>query len=238
MELRFAALHRDRTALTGKNAAAGPQLGLHGRDAVALFDAEPLGVPDHGRPLTQQAQNHQHRAQVGAVGQVDVHAVERGLLEHKPCLGPRELCPAAAQDVQNGRVALQGLGGQPGKGDAALDGPQHGEERCLAVIALHDVITGVVLLPARDAEGGVVQPMAGDAECRLRGPGHLNVAAALHRRDEVQGAVPGQQGQGEQQPADELAGHIARQRVLPAAQASGHGQLPVCLLEMEILLSI
>ena len=150
--------------------------------------------------------------------------MERGLLEHKPCLGPRELCPAAAQDVQNGRVALQGLGGQPGKGDAALDGPQHGEERCLAVIALHDIIAGVVLLPARDAEGGVVQPMAGDAECRLRGPGHLNVAAALHRRDEVQGAVPGQQGQGEQQPADELARHIARQLVLAAFQSALDGQ--------------
>ncbi len=57
------------------------QLCLHSLDAVALFDAEPLRVPDDGGPLAQQAQHHQHGAKVGAVGKVDVRAVERRLLE-------------------------------------------------------------------------------------------------------------------------------------------------------------
>ena len=94
------------------------------------------------------------------------------------------------------------------------------------------------MLPAGNFQRILIQPAALHAKGVLHRAGHIDVAPALHRRDKVQGAGAAQQGQGKQQPADELAGHIARQRVLPAAQASGHGQLPVCLLEMEILLSI
>lgn len=105
--------------------AAGPQLGLHGLDAVTLLDAETLGVADDRGSLTQQAQHHQHRAQVGAVGKVDVRSVERGLFKHHALTGAGESCTAPPEDLQNGRIALQGLLRQAGDGHTAGHSAQH-----------------------------------------------------------------------------------------------------------------
>ena len=111
-------MERTGTAIDGNGAAlalqlptAGPQLGLHGLDAVTLLDAETLGVADDRGSLTQQAQHHQHRAQVGAVGKVNVHTVERCFLEHDACIGGAEACTTAAQNVEDRGIALQGVGG-------------------------------------------------------------------------------------------------------------------------------
>ena len=54
----------------------------------------------------------------------------------------------------------------------------------------------------------------------------------------MEGAVPCQQGQGEQQPADELARHIARQLVLAAFQSALDGQARRGWLKAERLLMI
>ena len=82
----------------------------------------------------------------------------------------------------------------------------------------------MVLLPARQQQGGFVQPAAVHPKGGLYGAGHVDVAAALHGGNKVQGAVPGQQRQREQQPADELAGHVARQPVVSGGQRTFHGQ--------------
>ena len=82
----------------------------------------------------------------------------------------------------------------------------------------------MIVLAARQGQRIPIQPAAGHPKGGLHRAGHVDVAAALHRRDEVQGAVAVQQGQGKQQPADELAGHVARQPVLPRCEGTFHGQ--------------
>ena len=131
---------------------------------------------------------------------------------------------ASAQDVQNGSIALQGVRRKAGDGHSTAHRTQHRWESSLTVIALHVVVAGVVLLPARQQQGGFVQPAAVHPKGGLHGAGHVDVAAALHRGNKVQGAIPGQQRQREQQPADELAGHVARQPVVPGGQCALHGQ--------------
>ena len=131
---------------------------------------------------------------------------------------------APAQNVQNGSIALQSIRRKAGDGHPAAHRTQHRRKGGLTVIALHVVVAGVVLLPARQQQGGFVQPAAVHPKGGLYGAGHVDVAAALHRGNKVQGAVPGQQRQREQQPADELAGHIARQPVVPGGQRTFHGQ--------------
>ena len=145
---------------------------------------------------------------------------------------------APAQDVQNGGVSLQGVRGKAGDGHAAARGPQHRRERGLTVIALHGIIAGVVGLTARENKGVFVLPAALDAKGRLHRTGHVDVAAALHRRDEVQRAVSGQQRQGKQQPADELAGHVACQPVAAGGQCALHGQPGSALLKPQALLPV
>ena len=131
---------------------------------------------------------------------------------------------APAQNVQNGSVALQGVRRKAGDGHPAAHRTQHRRESSLTVIALHVVVAGVVLLPARQQQGGFVQPAAVHPKSGLHGAGHVDVAAALHGGNKVQGAIPGQQRQRKQQPADELAGHVARQPVVPGGQCALHGQ--------------
>ena len=52
VELPCAAVDGDGAALAFQHAAAGPQLGFHGRDAVAILDAEALGVADFDCPCS------------------------------------------------------------------------------------------------------------------------------------------------------------------------------------------
>ena len=106
VELPCAAVDGDGPALAFQHAAAGPQLGFHGRDAVALLDAEALGVADGGGPLAEQAQHHQHGAKVGTVGKVDVGAAQGSFPEPDALIGDGQLCPAAAQDAEDGRIPL------------------------------------------------------------------------------------------------------------------------------------
>ena len=106
VKLPCAAMDGDGAALAFQHAAAGPQLGFHGRDAVALLDAEALGVADGGGPLAEQAQHHQHGAEVGAVGKVDVGAAQGSFPEPDALIGDRQLCPAAAQDAEDGCITL------------------------------------------------------------------------------------------------------------------------------------
>ena len=54
----------------------------------------------------------------------------------------------------------------------------------------------------------------------------------------MKGADAAQQRQGEQQPADELAGHIARQRIVPAGERPLHGQARRALRKAEALLPV
>ena len=68
--------------------------------------AEALGVSDGGGPLAEQAQHHQHGAKVRAVGKVDVGAVQGGFFEPDALIGGGQLCPAAAQDAEDGRITL------------------------------------------------------------------------------------------------------------------------------------
>ena len=131
---------------------------------------------------------------------------------------------APAQDVQNSGIALQGIRCKAGDGHSTAHCAQHCRESGLTVIALHVVVAGVVLLPARQQQGGFVQPAAVHPKGGLYGAGHVDVAAAFHRGNKVQLAVPGQQRQREQQPADELTGHVARQPVVPGDQCALHGQ--------------
>ena len=136
-----------------------------------------------------------------------------------------ELCAAPAQDIQYDCVALQGVRGKAGDGHPAAHGTQHRREGRLTVVALYGVIAGVIVLAARQGQRIPIQPAAGHPKGGLHRAGHVDVAAAFHRRDEVQGAVAVQQGQGKQQPADELAGHVARQPVLPRCEGTFHGQI-------------
>ena len=105
------AVDGDGAALALEDAAAGPQFGFHGCNAVALLDTETFRVADGGGPLAKQAQDHQHGAEVGAVGKVNVHTVERCFLEHDTCIGGAEACTTAAQNVEDRGIALQGVGG-------------------------------------------------------------------------------------------------------------------------------
>ena len=61
-----------------------------------------------------------------------------------------------------------------GDGHAAAHRPQHRRERGLTVIALHGVIAGVIVLPARDGKGVFVLPAALDAKDRLHRTGHVS----------------------------------------------------------------
>ena len=223
VQMLGAAVHRDGAALAFQHAAAGPQLGFHGGDAVALLQAQALGVADDGGALTQQAQHHEHRAKVRAVGQVDVHPVQGCLCKGDGVPLTGELCAAPVQEIQNDRVALQGVRGKAGDGHPTAHGTQHRREGRLTVVALYGVIAGVIVLAARQGQRIPIQPAAGHPKGGLHRAGHVDVAAALHRRDEVQGAVAVQQGQGKQQPADELAGHVARQPVFSRCEGAGHG---------------
>ena len=116
VQMLGAAVHRDGAALAFQHAAAGPQLGFHGGDAVTLLQAQALGVADDGGALTQQAQHHEHRAKVRAVGQVDVHPVQGCLCKGDGVPLTGELCAAPVQEIQNDRVALQGVRGKAGDG--------------------------------------------------------------------------------------------------------------------------
>ena len=218
------ALHRDGAAVAFQHAAAGAQLGLHSRDAVALLQPQPLGVADDGGALAQQAQHHQHGAKVGAVRKVDVHPMQGRFCKGDAVAFAGEHRAAPAQDVQNGGIALQSVRRKAGDGHPAAHRTQHRRKSSLTVIALHVVVAGAVLLPAGQQQGGFVQPAAVHPKSGLHGAGHVDVAAALHGGNKVQLAVPGQQRQREQQPADELAGHIARQPVVPGGQCALHGQ--------------
>ena len=94
------------------------------------------------------------------------------------------------------------------------------------------------MLPARDGKSVFVQPMALHTEGCLHRAGHIDVAAALHRRDEVQRAVAGKQRQSKQQPADELAGYIACKAVFAGGQCPFHGQPGSALLKPQALLPV
>ena len=102
------AVDGDGAALALEDTAAGPQFGFHGCNAVALLDTETFRVADGGGPFAKQAQDHQHGAEVGAVGKVNVHTVERCFLEHDACVGGAEACTTAAQNVEDRGIALPG----------------------------------------------------------------------------------------------------------------------------------
>ena len=164
--------------------------------------------------------------------------MERGLFKHHALPGAGESCTAPPENRQNGGIALQGLLRQAGDGHTAGHSAQHGRKSRLAVIALHGVITGKIVLPAGNFQRVLIQPAALHAKGVLHRAGHIDVAPALHRRDEVQGAGAAQQGQGKQQPADELAGHVARQLVFARRQGTFHGQAVRALLKTQALLLI
>ena len=100
------AVHRDGAAVAFQHAAAGAQLGLHSRDAVALLQAQPLRVANDGGALAQQSQHHQHGAKVGAVRKVDIHPMQRGFCKGDAVAFAGKHRAAPAQDVQNGSIAL------------------------------------------------------------------------------------------------------------------------------------
>ena len=88
-----------------------------------------------------------------------------------------EVCSAPGQNVQNGGIALKGVRPQAGDGHAAAHGPQHGGEGRLAVIALHPVGTGAVVLAAGHGQTALVQPAGGHAEVGQGREGQVDVGA-------------------------------------------------------------
>jgi hypothetical protein len=71
------------------------------------------------------------------------------------------------------------------------------------------------MLTAGDEQDISLPPLAVYAG-QLRGlSGHVDVARALQGRGGYQGGVPVQQGQGEQEPGEELAGDVAASRYSP-----------------------
>ena len=77
------------------------QLLLHGSDAVGFLDAQASGIADGGGAAAQAAQRNEHRAQVGAVGQVDVPRLHQAAGKPQGAVDVGNLAAAALEDIQD-----------------------------------------------------------------------------------------------------------------------------------------
>ena len=117
-----------------------------------------------------------------------------------------------------------GTGGQTRYRNAAHSAAQHGQKRRLAVIAFNiHVCCRIMLRRCHFVGGGAILAGADrnfNAKFLHRVCGQVHIAAAFKGSAHLNGAGGFHQRGGKQQPADELAGHIARQRKGTGAQAA------------------
>ena len=190
-----------------------------------------------GAPGAKAAQHHQHRAKIGAVGQIDLGGVQLAFFKAHTVAIALKFCPAPLQNIQNSRITLAGVRAQAVDGNAALQRAQHGKKGRLTVIALHRVIPVVIALPAGDQQcvGFFAAPVCLHAEIVQHPQGKLHIAAAFKRRQNFDLAGLIQQRQRKQKAADKLAAHIARQLVLAAPQCALDGDILTGLGELQAL---
>ena len=115
----------------------------------------------------------------------------------------------------------QGLGGVP--------------ESPLGPIPLDGGVPAGEELPARDQKPLVALVFYLDAEGPQRFQGHLHITAGLEGGGHFHPGIPLQQGQGVEEPGDELAGDIPRQGVFPRLQLPPDGEDAGLLLPEDAL---
>ena len=74
-----------------------------------------------------------------------------------------------------------------------------------------------------------------DAELPEGLQSHIDIGAALHRRDQADPAVPLQQGKGKEQAADELAADVTRQHILSRRQSSADQKILLSFFKCKAL---
>ena len=216
--------------LCGKQLRAHfPQLLLHGGDTVAFLHAQARGVADDRLAFAQRAQHHQHRPQIGTVRKVDLRPPQGAFFKQRRAVRPDDARAAARQDIQYGPVALQRILPQARDGHAAPGRAQNRQKRGLGIIALHRVRAGAVRLPAGHGDGVFIRERGPHAEIGQRTQRQVHITAALERRRDSNDAGAGKQRKSKQQPADELAADVSRQRIFPGGQRAAHRN-PVCVL--------
>ena len=173
----------------------------HGRYAVTLLDAQAVGSCEHAAAAPRR-RSEQYGPQIGAGGDVQHRAGTFQPVQH----------------IAAHPVALQAVRAQAGDGDAVS---QRQQERRVGPVALHRRAAAGVPLAAGDREQVRLPLLHPDAEGGHDVQRDVDIGAALHRRQDTQGAAARQQGERQQQSGDELAAHIAPEGVVPRRQPPG-----------------
>ncbi len=149
--------------------------------------------------------------QVGNLGGVDFHPVQRGAAAMDDFLGYLYISAHPAEDRKHGAVPLVGIELQPSDLDFAPQCTRGQKKRRLGPIPFHRRLERAVPLPARDppAVGKRLDFDAGQGEGLQ---GHMHIIRRFQRRGQAQVTVLLTQGKGQQQAADKLAGHVPGQR--------------------------
>ncbi len=166
----------------------------HGRYAVTLLMRR-RWVPVNTPPQLPRRRSEQYGPQIGAGGDVQHRAGTFQPVQH----------------VAAHPVALQTVWAQAGDGDAVsqrqqerrVDQSPSTAARRLAYRWPPGMANRFGPAPPPDAEGGH------DVQC------DVDIGAALHRRQNAQGAAVWQQRQRQQQSGDELAAHVSAQGIVP-----------------------
>ena len=130
------------------------------------------------------------------------------------------------EELHAGFVPLAGLGGEPGELHRLPAGGQGGhgqEEGGLGPVPLHRGVLGAVRLAPRHVPA-LLCGEGGDAELGHGLKGEVYITFRLQRSGEEDVAVPGEQGQGQQQPGDELGADVPRHLVRAGGELPGDGE--------------
>ena len=175
-----------------------------------------------GLPRPKGCHGRQGRCQVGAVGYVQLHVPRSAQLERL---------------VRDRPVPLGGIGVQPGGCHRISQASGGKPERRLGPVGFHDgagrpvglVPLGVVLGGQGHGDGKLHPEMGHGLE------GHLDIPLALQGGGGDEHRRAAEQGQGEEQAAEKLGGHIPWKAVLPRREGPGDGEHAVLLLVEDAL---
>ena len=229
----FSAADNQSVRQFGNVGARRRQRRRHRAEPVALLDAQPRRARDAALAFGRRHRHGQNRHKIGNLCAIHAQTVQLRRAGDERFSLPADLRAHVAQNFDHRAVALRAVRVKPGQADfAAPDCPRRQIKRRMAPIALDMQISGRHdPLSAGDKKHLPIRPPFADhAEIALHFARQFHIRAGFQRRGDDDFAVAREPRQGEQQPGDKLAAHVAGQFKPPALQRALHRQRVALLI--------
>ena len=198
---------------------------LHSRSkAVAFLQAQPSAVRNAAFAHRLGTGECQHRHNVRNVPPGKDDPMQGCFRRHQPLRRFRKACAKLVQHGQRRAVALGGIQRQPRRCDGMSQRARTQQHGPLAPVPGQGGILRAILLIARNAPLPRPDLLQHDAAFPQALQRHVDIPGGFHWRRDRQGRSVRQQRQGIEHARHKLAGHVARQGIIPGPKASAQGQ--------------